>query len=176
MQSYYKSQSLLQITKLQVAAGKNRNTPVLVHCSAGVGRFFLFLVLSKLFSSFALFVLFFSVDILLKLILLLMLLLLLLVHYCAGVGRCFPFLVLSKLFSNFCLFVCVVRLLFSKKIVFYLSLFSILLLLLLLLPLLFAIPTNFRTGVTILSDILRYCADHNIDIDIPKVFFLFLGS
>ena len=26
-----------------------------------------------------------------------------------------------------------------------------------------------RTGVTILSDILRYCADHNIDIDIPKV-------
>ena len=119
--------------------------------------------------------LFFSVDILLKLILLLMLLLLLLVHYCAGVGRCFPFLVLSKLFSNFCLFVCVVRLLFSKKIVFYLSLFSILLLLLLLLPLLFAIPTNFRTGVTILSDILRYCADHNIDIDIPKVFFLFLG-
>ena len=61
---------------------------------------------------------FFSVDILLKLILLLMLLLLLLVHYCAGVGRCFPFLVLSKLFSNFCLFVCVVRLLFSKKIVF----------------------------------------------------------
>ena len=51
-------QSLLQITKLQVAAGKNRNTPVLVHCSAGVGRFFLFLFLSKLFSSFALFMLF----------------------------------------------------------------------------------------------------------------------
>ena len=30
--------------------------------------------------------------------------------------------------------------------------------------------------MTILSDILRYCADHNIDIDIPKVFFLFPGS
>eukprot|EP00092_Neocalanus_flemingeri_P049143 GFUD01056369.1.p1 GENE.GFUD01056369.1~~GFUD01056369.1.p1 ORF type:complete len:467 (+),score=138.44 GFUD01056369.1:778-2178(+) len=26
-----------------------------------------------------------------------------------------------------------------------------------------------RTGVTILADILLYCADHNIDIDIPKV-------
>ena len=26
-----------------------------------------------------------------------------------------------------------------------------------------------RTGVTILVDILLYCADHNIDIDIPKV-------
>ena len=26
-----------------------------------------------------------------------------------------------------------------------------------------------RTGVTILSDILLYCVDHNIDIDIPKV-------
>ena len=32
-----------------------------------------------------------------------------------------------------------------------------------------------RTGVTILSDILRYCADHNIDIDIPKVKFSFLS-
>jgi len=26
-----------------------------------------------------------------------------------------------------------------------------------------------RTGVTILADILLYCLDHNIDIDIPKV-------
>jgi len=26
-----------------------------------------------------------------------------------------------------------------------------------------------RTGVTILSDILLYCLDHNLDIDIPKV-------
>ena len=26
-----------------------------------------------------------------------------------------------------------------------------------------------RTGVTILVDILLYCADHNIHIDIPKV-------
>ena len=26
-----------------------------------------------------------------------------------------------------------------------------------------------RTGVTILCDILLYCVDHNIDIDIPKV-------
>ena len=26
-----------------------------------------------------------------------------------------------------------------------------------------------RTGVTILSDILLYCLDHNIDIDIPKI-------
>ena len=26
-----------------------------------------------------------------------------------------------------------------------------------------------RTGVTILVDILLYCADHNIAIDIPKV-------
>ena len=26
-----------------------------------------------------------------------------------------------------------------------------------------------RTGVTILVDILLYCADHNISIDIPKV-------
>ena len=33
-----------------------------------------------------------------------------------------------------------------------------------------------RTGVTILSDILRYCADHNIDIDIPKVKFCFFSS
>ena len=26
-----------------------------------------------------------------------------------------------------------------------------------------------RTGVTILADILLYCADHNLHIDIPKV-------
>ena len=26
-----------------------------------------------------------------------------------------------------------------------------------------------RTGVTVLSDILLYCVDHNIDIDIPKI-------
>ena len=26
-----------------------------------------------------------------------------------------------------------------------------------------------RTGVTILADILLYCIDHNIHIDIPKV-------
>lgn len=26
-----------------------------------------------------------------------------------------------------------------------------------------------RTGVTVLSDILLYCVDHNLDVDIPKV-------